>query len=157
MVYNAEEERRIVQYHFTDWPDRGVPISPQAFVKFVRTVMGTQQKAQRSVTASTVRQSYVCRGLHVWGQRQDEPSDLPEFHVYLPAATAASALFSGGRPYWYFYRHLCCLELVAQHSQRQKQLFATFARERDEEATDLHGAIPSSVRVPLQERSHLYR
>ena len=54
MVYNGEEERRLVQYHFTDWPDRGVPISPQAFVKFVRTVMGTQQKAQRSVTASTV-------------------------------------------------------------------------------------------------------
>lgn len=56
LAYNDEPERRLVQYHFTDWPDRGVPISPQAFVKYVRTVMGTQQKAQRSVTSATVKE-----------------------------------------------------------------------------------------------------
>eukprot|EP00055_Hartaetosiga_balthica_P004559 m.12105 g.12105 ORF g.12105 m.12105 type:complete len:1216 (-) comp3955_c0_seq1:647-4294(-) len=32
-------QHKITQFHFTDWPDYGVPISPQGFVDFVNTTL----------------------------------------------------------------------------------------------------------------------
>ncbi|EGD83266.1 hypothetical protein PTSG_13202, partial [Salpingoeca rosetta] len=48
---NDNEPRRVVQYHFTDWPDYGTPESPHGFVQFVRTAMAMQQRVTQSVKA----------------------------------------------------------------------------------------------------------
>ncbi len=38
----AKVPQEVVQLHFTDWPDHGVPADPRNFVKYVRAVMAAQ-------------------------------------------------------------------------------------------------------------------
>lgn len=35
---STDESRQIIQFHYTTWPDFGVPRSPLAFLKFLRDV-----------------------------------------------------------------------------------------------------------------------
>eukprot|EP00049_Salpingoeca_infusionum_P015322 m.296406 g.296406 ORF g.296406 m.296406 type:complete len:1878 (+) comp15856_c0_seq7:340-5973(+) len=46
------EPLKVSQFHFTDWPDFSAPESPNGFVKFVRVVMGTQHKIQKSIKSA---------------------------------------------------------------------------------------------------------
>jgi hypothetical protein len=46
---------QVTQYHFTDWPDFGVPASAISFAEFVRVVMAAQHKAAATSKASEVQ------------------------------------------------------------------------------------------------------
>lgn len=76
---------------------------------------------------------------------------LPLMPVSLSAATVARALLRGRGSYWDVYRHLRRAQLAAWHPQGQAQLPRAPPGARDAQATHLHGAKSSPVRVFVQE------
>lgn len=49
MICRATEQRRIRHFHFTTWPDFGVPNPPQTLARFVRAFRGLVQPDQRPI------------------------------------------------------------------------------------------------------------
>lgn len=95
----------VTQFHFTSWPDRGVPDNPVVFLSFIHAVMGAQNDAQLV-------------------SRNESEEHLPPMIIHCSAGVGRSGVFI------LVYSMLTYLPYVSKGGRHILNIFETIQRMR---------------------------
>ncbi|CAD5115526.1 DgyrCDS4493 [Dimorphilus gyrociliatus] len=108
-AYKGEESKKVKLYHFTGWPDFGVPSSPSSLLNFIQTIRNDKRLHDKTAVihcSAGVGRTGTFIALHTLMQSIEETGSLNVFHTVLSLRQERVAMVQKEEQYAFIYKAL---------------------------------------------------